>query len=163
MYSQVFPNYVCLPESKYMFKNIQRKQKLIDEQYQHQEVVQKRQAEGKDGMWSEDDRMFNTKFVNSVMRQEASMSMRQYESQAKDLNLQQSLRMEEEDSILKDKPFMPIEDLKMDALVSHFLMKDSETSILPPHMTALNIDLSNVNSENISVTPNQTGDISART
>ncbi len=32
-YSQVFPNYVVLPESKYMFKNIQRKQKLIDEQY----------------------------------------------------------------------------------------------------------------------------------
>lgn len=24
-YSQVFPNYVCLPESKYMFKNIQKK------------------------------------------------------------------------------------------------------------------------------------------
>jgi len=34
MYSQVFPNFVCLPESKYMFKNIQKKQKLIDEQYQ---------------------------------------------------------------------------------------------------------------------------------
>jgi len=32
-YSQVFPNYVTLPESKYMFKNIQRKQKFIDEQY----------------------------------------------------------------------------------------------------------------------------------
>ena len=30
-YSQVFPNYVVLPESKYMFKNIQRKQKFIDE------------------------------------------------------------------------------------------------------------------------------------
>jgi hypothetical protein len=30
-YSQVFPNFVVLPESKYMFKNIQRKQKLIDE------------------------------------------------------------------------------------------------------------------------------------
>ena len=29
-YSQVFPNFVCLPESKYMFKNIQKKQKLID-------------------------------------------------------------------------------------------------------------------------------------
>ena len=25
-YSKVFPNYVCLPESKYMFKNIERKQ-----------------------------------------------------------------------------------------------------------------------------------------
>ena len=30
-YSQVFPNYVVLPESKYMFKNIQRKQKIINE------------------------------------------------------------------------------------------------------------------------------------
>ena len=33
-YSQVFPNYVVLPESKYMFKNIERKQKLIDEKHQ---------------------------------------------------------------------------------------------------------------------------------
>ena len=30
-YSKVFPNYVSLPESKYMFKNIERKQKLIDD------------------------------------------------------------------------------------------------------------------------------------
>ena len=33
-YSQVFPNYVAIPESRYMFKNIQKKQKLIDDQYQ---------------------------------------------------------------------------------------------------------------------------------
>jgi len=32
-YSKVFPNYVVLPESKYMFKNIERKQKLIDEKH----------------------------------------------------------------------------------------------------------------------------------
>ena len=33
-YSKVFPNYVALPgESKYMFKNIERKQKLIDEKH----------------------------------------------------------------------------------------------------------------------------------
>ena len=30
-YSKVFPNYVVLPESKYMFKNIERKQRMIDE------------------------------------------------------------------------------------------------------------------------------------
>lgn len=30
-YSKVFPNYVTLPESKYMFKNIERKQRLIDD------------------------------------------------------------------------------------------------------------------------------------
>ena len=32
-YSQVFPNFVALPESKYMFRNIQKKQKLIDDQF----------------------------------------------------------------------------------------------------------------------------------
>lgn len=32
-YSRVFPNYVSLPENKYMFKNIERKQKLIDEKH----------------------------------------------------------------------------------------------------------------------------------
>lgn len=30
-YSKVFPNYVSLPESKFMFKNIERKQRLIDD------------------------------------------------------------------------------------------------------------------------------------
>ena len=31
-YSKVFPNYIMLPESKIMFKNIERKQRHIDEQ-----------------------------------------------------------------------------------------------------------------------------------
>ena len=34
-YSKVFPNYVCLPESKYMFKNIERKQLQWDSKQQH--------------------------------------------------------------------------------------------------------------------------------
>jgi hypothetical protein len=39
-YSKVFPNYVALPaESKYMFKNIERKQKLIDEK--HQQILER--------------------------------------------------------------------------------------------------------------------------
>ena len=33
-FSRVFPNFVALPESKYMFKNIEKKQKLIDEKHQ---------------------------------------------------------------------------------------------------------------------------------
>lgn len=30
-YSKVFPNYVTLPENKYLFKNIEKKQRIIDE------------------------------------------------------------------------------------------------------------------------------------
>ena len=50
-YSKVFPNYVVLPENKYMFKNIERKQKLIDEKHQlgveRQEPVRREQEEAK--------------------------------------------------------------------------------------------------------------------
>ena len=30
-YSKVFPNYVNLPENKFMYKNIEKKQKIIDD------------------------------------------------------------------------------------------------------------------------------------
>jgi hypothetical protein len=34
-YSKVFPNYVVIPENKFMYKNIERKQKLIDDKQKH--------------------------------------------------------------------------------------------------------------------------------
>ena len=39
-YSKVFANYVVLPENKYMFKNIERKQRLQDE---IQRILQEKQ------------------------------------------------------------------------------------------------------------------------
>jgi hypothetical protein len=77
-YSQVFPNYVVLPESKYMFKNIQRKQKIIDEQYQ----IQEENAKKKHQSLLDDDRLFSSKFYNSVY----DLSMSRYEEQAKTIS-----------------------------------------------------------------------------
>ena len=34
LYSKIFPNYTCLPEGKYFYQNIQKKQKMIDIQEQ---------------------------------------------------------------------------------------------------------------------------------
>lgn len=76
----MFPNYVILPESKYMFKNIQRKQKHIDEQYQLQEDLAKK----KRNSLLDEDRLFNTKIYNSFY--DLSMSRQQYEEQAKTIN-----------------------------------------------------------------------------
>ncbi len=39
-YSKVFPNYVIIPENKYMFKNIEKKQRLQDEK---QRIIQEQQ------------------------------------------------------------------------------------------------------------------------
>lgn len=56
-YSKIFANYIILPESKYMYKNIQRKQKMIDGQ-------QKAKSEDKD---NKEDKIFNTQIYNSIM------------------------------------------------------------------------------------------------
>lgn len=69
---------MVLPESKYMFKNIQRKQKLIDEQYQLQEELAKKQHQ----TLLDEDKLFNSKFYNSVYKMNdlsISMSRQQYE------------------------------------------------------------------------------------
>jgi len=46
-YSKVFPNYVVLPENKYMFKNIERKQRMIDERQKYKTEKEEREKEKK--------------------------------------------------------------------------------------------------------------------
>ena len=78
-YSKVFPNYVVLPESKYMFKNIERKQRMIDEKQKYKTEQEKRlkvkdekKNKNFDGFSdlldsSESvDKIFNTKFIDSM-------------------------------------------------------------------------------------------------
>ena len=70
-YSQLFPNYVNLPESKFMFRNIQRKQKIIDEHFNAQQDAAKK---GKKVPNLDDDRLFTTAFVESVMLRHGNIS-----------------------------------------------------------------------------------------
>jgi hypothetical protein len=34
-YAKVYPNYVIIPENKYLFKNIEKKQRVIDEKQRY--------------------------------------------------------------------------------------------------------------------------------
>lgn len=81
-YSKVYPNYVALPrESRFMFKNIERKQKLIDQrnrriqEYQEKKAAAERGLKEVEGMLG--DRLgegpqgakfnlFNSEFVNNL-------------------------------------------------------------------------------------------------
>ena len=60
-YSKIFANYIILPESKYMYKNIQRKQKMIDN-------LQKL-SNSKMDYNKNDNKIFNTEIYNSIMNQ----------------------------------------------------------------------------------------------
>lgn len=77
-YSKVYPNYISIPESKYMYKNIERKQRMIDEKqqyFQHKEKKDKEKDQKKNNFKefsdlldsSESvDKIFDTLFVESV-------------------------------------------------------------------------------------------------
>ena len=65
--SVIFPNYVVFPENKYIFKNIKRKQKLIDNQ-QEQEYKKEQLLKGEID-YEDDDNLFTTGAVYSILNQ----------------------------------------------------------------------------------------------
>ena len=73
--SVIFPNYVILPESKYIYKNIQKKQKVIDmqqeqeekEKYIHKGIIENEKEEN----------LFNTQILDSILNQTDSSGIKQ--------------------------------------------------------------------------------------
>ena len=76
--SIIFPNYVALPESKYIYKNIQKKQKVIDLQ---QEQEDKRENE-KNGLFEDNDEkeitVFTTHGFDSILNQTDTSGIKQF-------------------------------------------------------------------------------------
>ena len=64
--SIIFPNYVILHENKYIFKNIRKKQKVIDNQ---QEQDDKNERIKKGEIQIEENCFFTTKALNSILNQ----------------------------------------------------------------------------------------------
>jgi len=74
-YSKVFPNYVTIPENKYMFKNIERKQKMIDDKQNALEGMERRNEKKNNGHFSDllgdsSVDMFSTHFMDSILKQD---------------------------------------------------------------------------------------------
>ena len=67
--SVIFPNYVILPESKYIYKNIQRKQRVID----NQQDLEEKQEKIKKGLIKINDEneepVFTTDAIDSILEQ----------------------------------------------------------------------------------------------
>ena len=74
--SVIFPNYVILPESKYIYKNIQKKQKVIDaiqDQEEKDEGIKK-------GLIKEEEKenVFTTQIVDSILNQTDTSGIKKY-------------------------------------------------------------------------------------
>ena len=75
--SVIFPNYVILPESKYIYKNIQRKQRVIDNQ-QDLEDKQDKIKKGLIKIKEDDDPVFNSVELDSILDQTDTSGIRKF-------------------------------------------------------------------------------------
>ena len=85
-HSKVFPNYVTVPESKLMFKNIERKQKLIEQR--HQQLLKNQKKDENDVKQNQLDEqnlekhsklysnlMFHSQFLKEVFADDDKLSV----------------------------------------------------------------------------------------
>ena len=69
-YSKIYPNYTVIPESKYMYKNIKRKQKMIDQIQSNKNKQRNFENEEEDEDSNEDvsNTVFSSRIMNSICR-----------------------------------------------------------------------------------------------
>ena len=74
--SVIFPNYVILPESQYIYKNIQRKQRVIDIQQEQED----KEENIKNGLIEQEKEatVFNTQAFDSILNQTDTSGVKQY-------------------------------------------------------------------------------------
>ena len=72
-YSRIYPNYTVLPEAKYIYKNIHKKQKMIDQQQEIEESEERKKENNKNKKNKRNnekgDLVFNTEIYNSIVNE----------------------------------------------------------------------------------------------
>lgn len=132
-YSKVFPNYVNIFEKKFMFKNIERKQKMIDEQQKNQDEIKNKKILGDSSV--EENKIFTTNFMEELNKTHnilqnklgdipdlnSNTKMQTYLKAGAKIN-QNNPQSKEDQSIRFDK-------FNLQELVENFVAKDSQSFI----------------------------------
>ena len=77
-YSKIFPNYTTLPESKYLYKNIKRKQKIIDQMNNNISYYNNRHLENtsynisEEELYKNKNQIFDTNVIDSIYSNNSS-------------------------------------------------------------------------------------------
>ena len=96
IYSKIFPNYTVLKESRYIYKNIHKKQKILD--LQQEEEVSEEKEKNKEKIKkhqrkknkNEINTIFNNDVYNSIIRQSQDLYMQLFGIEKNDKNNQDS-------------------------------------------------------------------------
>ena len=97
--SVIFPNYIILPESKYLYKNIQKKQRIIDQQQELEEEKEKK-IERKNinnfafNTIDDEDIVFNDKAIDSILNQTDTSGVKQFFGLNNDIDSSNTFNMD---------------------------------------------------------------------
>ena len=139
--SVIFPNYITLHESKYIYKNIRKKQKVIDNQ-QEQEDKQEKLKKG-DLKLDDNDEFFSSKTFNSILDQTNTSNVKCYFG----INNDKNIDADETPNNIITK----LEQAENEAMNrKSSLFKNSNNSILNNNNLKMNINNNNNNTININ-------------
>ncbi len=149
-YSKVFPNYAVIQENKYMFGNIEWKQRAIDERYKGLHEMKKRRPDEEDQ--DVENKIFTTCFLSDLNKTDSilgrsgagvpganddSFGESSWFKRSTDTQMQSYIKSQE--SMRKNgHPEKPsridcttnhYEDLNLQELVDKFIMKDSQSFV----------------------------------
>ena len=77
--SVIFPNYVILPESRYLYKNIQRKQRIIDYQQELEDEKERKKNENlNNNIEDKNEIIFNENIIDSILNQTDTSGIKKF-------------------------------------------------------------------------------------
>jgi len=130
-YSKVFPNFVILEEKKFMFKNISRKQRVIDEQQKQAVVAEEKKQKLNLGDSNETSKkIFTNSIMKNINKSDTIFDLSNLNEQ-NDSNISSQLgtyiKNQPKGDIDKSQEFT--KDLSLRDLVDKFIQKDSKSYI----------------------------------
>lgn len=132
-YSKIFPNYIILPEAKYIYKNIQKKQRLIDTQ-------QMLEADGQKKKDDDSSYIFDTKIQDSIMNQSSSFAVQSFNQDFIRKNLASNINdsMERLAELISISETKPINNLSQ---ASSILKPSTGNTVATSHVKSNSINL----------------------
>jgi len=119
-YSKLFPNYMNLDERKFMFKNIRKKQRVIDKV--HDQVNEQNESASsliKDSR----NTIFTTRFLNELNRSDSILDKSSFQSDSMILNYKNNkLHLNPDKGILKN-----LRNITLKELLDKVIMKDTQS------------------------------------
>ena len=152
LYSKIFPNYTSIPEGKYFYINIQKKQRMIDLQ-ENLENEKSKEKKMKKVKKKENINVFNTSVINSILNRTNKEEMEMlFDINFENINEEENKFLKKINKLINNINSYEIKEMKEDFYIDYNYeskndKKNNKNEIISPLMN-ININYINFNKFN---------------